>query len=143
MLKLNVEKAPRKPRAKKPASIAPNYTLAPAEPCSFVAVSTPVPGPVNPPEFVAGTVSEIGGVEWSVSLFSDDTVKIHVNAARTPVAVGRFVTSTHRNEYGYSVSADIVDVTPFRAVTADILRDLSSNLTFFAMRAGRFSGVRS
>ena len=91
------------------------------------------------PSYVAGTVSEINGVEWAVSLFSDDTVKIHVNGARTPVAVGRFVTSTHRNEYGYCVSSDIVDVSP-ESVTADILRDLSSNLTFFAMRAGRFSG---
>jgi len=105
--------------------------------------STPIAAPHVYPAYVAGTVSEINGVEWSVSLFSDDTVKIHVNGARTPAAVGRFVTSTHRNEYGYSVSADIVDVTPFRAVTAEILRDLSSNLTFFAMRAGRFAGVRS
>ena len=124
-------------------AIAPNYTLSPAEPCPFVAVPAPVSVPVKHPAYVAGTVSEIGGVDWSVSLFSDDTVKIHVNGARTPVATGRFVTSTHRNDYGYSVSADIVDVTPFRAVTAEILRDLSSNLTFFAMRAGRFAGVRS
>ena len=92
------------------------------------------------PSYVAGTVSEINGVEWSVSLFSDDTVKIHVNGARIPAAVGRFVTSTHRNDYGYSVSADIVDVSPVDAVSADVLRDLSSNLTFFAMRAGRLSG---
>ncbi len=104
-----------------------------------VDVSTPIAAPHVYPTYVAGTVSEIGGVEWSVSLFSDDTVKIHVNGARSPAAVGRFVTSTHRTEYGYSVSADIVDVSP-EDVSAEILRDLSSNLTFFAMRAGRFSG---
>lgn len=146
MLKLHVEKAPRKPRAKKPASIAPHYTLAPAEPCPFVAVPTPVPVsipvpvPVQHPVYVAGTVSEINGVAWAVSLFSDDTVKIHVNASRTPVATGRFATSTRRSDYGYNVESQIVDVLPVDAVSAEILQSLTNDLTYFAMRAGRFSG---
>ena len=101
-------------------------------------VPTPVPGPVNPPEFVAGSACIIEGVDWNVSLFSDDTVRIRTSGV--DLATGRFVTSTHRTDYGYSVSADIVDVSPVDAVSAETLRDLSSNLTFFAMRAGRFSG---
>ena len=138
-LKLNVSTVAKKPRARKPA-IAPNYTLAPAEPCPFVAVPTPVPGPVNPPEFVAGSARTVRGVDWNVSLFSDDTVRIRTSGI--DLATGRFVTSTRRTDYGYSVSADIVDVSPVDAVSADILRDLSSDLTFFAARAGRFAGVR-
>ena len=137
MLKLNVEKVPRKPRTRKPA-IAPNYTLSSAAPCPFVAVPTPVPGPVNPPEFVAGSACIIEGVDWNVSLFSDDTVRIRTSSV--DVATGRFVTSTRRNDYGYSVTSDIVDVLPVDAVSADVLRSLTNDLTFFAMRAGRFSG---
>ena len=139
-LKLNVSPVVKKSRARKP-SIAPNYTLAPAEPCPFVGVPTPVPGPVNPPEFVAGFARIVRTVDWNVSLFSDDTVRIRTE--NVDVATGRFVTSTHRSDYGYSVSADIVDVSPVDAVSADVLRALSSDLTFFAARAGRFAGVRS
>lgn len=138
MLKLNVEKAPRKFRAKKPASVAPNYTLAPAEPCPFVSVPVPAAVPVDVPEFVAGSARTVRGVDWNVSLFSDDTVRIRTSGVN--VAVGRFVTSTRRTDYGYSVSADIVDVSPVDAVSADILQSLSNDLIFFAMRAGRFSG---
>jgi len=137
-LKLNVSTVAKKPRTRKPA-IAPNYTLAPAEPCPFVGVPVPAAVPVDVPVFIAGTVSEINGVEWSVSLFSDDTVRIRTSGV--DLATGRFVATTRRTDYGYSVESRIVDVTP--TVSADVLRDLSSNLTFFAMRAGRFSGARS
>ena len=117
-------------------SLTPTYTRAAAPTCPFVAVPTPVPGPVNPPEFVAGSACIIEGVEWNVSLFSDDTVRIRTSGV--DLATGRFVTSTRRNDYGYSVTSDIVDVTP--TVSADVLRALSSDLTYFAARAGRFSG---
>lgn len=136
MLKLNVKKAPQKPRAKKPALVAPNYTLAPAEPCPFVSVPVPAAVPVDVPTFVAGSACIIEGVDWTVALYSDDTIRIVTDDA--PVATGRFVTSTHRNEYGYSVESQIVDVTP--TVSPDVLRALSSDLTYFAARAGRFSG---
>ena len=139
-LKLNVSTVAKKPRTRKPA-IAPNYTLAPAEPCPFVGVPVPAAVPVDVPVFIAGTVSEINGVEWSVSLFSDDTVRIRTSGV--DLATGRFVATTRRTDYGYSVESQIVDVSPVDAVSADILRDLTSDLTFFAMRAGRFAGVRS
>ena len=119
-------KAPRKPRTRKP------------DPATVDAVEAALTRLVNPPEFVAGSAQNIRGVNWNVSLFSDDTVRIRTSGV--DVAVGRFVTSTHRNEYGYSVSADIVDVSPVDAVSADILQSLSNDLTYFAMRAGRFSG---
>jgi hypothetical protein len=100
--------------------------------------STPIAAPHVYPAFVAGSARTVRGVDWNVSLFSDDTVRIRTSGV--DVATGRFVTSTRRTDYGYSVSADIVDVSPVDAMSADVLWDLSSNLTFFAMRAGRFSG---
>jgi hypothetical protein len=134
---INLEKAPRKARTQKLA-VAPNYTLAPAEPCPFVGVPTPVPGPVNPPEFVACAFTKIKNFDWSVTLNSDNNVSIVTSSGL--IAFGKFVTSLRWTEYGYSVTSEIVDVAPAGAVSADVLRDLSSNLTFFAMRAGRFSG---
>ena len=137
-LKLNVSPVVKKPRARKPA-IAPNYTRAPAEPCPFVPVPVPAAVPVNPPAFLAGTGRAVAGVNYTVALHSDDSVRIATDGAF--VALGRFVAVARRTDYGYSVESQIVDVTP--AVSADVLRALSSDLTFFAARAGRFAGVRS
>ena len=149
MLKLNVEKAPRKPRTKKLASIAPNYTLARPAPCPFITaanrhtqIEVALTRLINPPAFVCGSTRTVDGVDWNVTLFSDDTVRISVDSA--PVATGRFVTSTHVTAWGsLSVESRIVDVAPAVAVPADIVESLAGDLTYFAMRAGRFSGVRS
>ena len=119
-------KAPRKPRTRKPA------------PSTVDAIAAALVRLVNPPEFVAGSARTVRGVDWNVSLFSDDTVRIRTSGI--DLATGRFVTSTESTPFGYSVSADIVDVSPVDAVSADILQSLSNDLTYFAMRAGRFSG---
>lgn len=134
MLKLNVEKKPaRKPRR---ASITPAYTRKPAEPCPFVAV--PVPTAV--PAFVAGCTRTVAGVDYTVALYSDDTVRIVTDGA--PEVHGRFETRTWTSGWGtLSVESKIVDIDP-AAVPADIVDALSSDLTYFAFRAGRFAGVR-
>ena len=119
-------KAPRKPRTRKP------------DPATVDAIEAALTRLVNPPEFVAGSARTIRGVDWNVSLFSDDTVRIRTSSV--DVATGRFVTSTESTQFGYSVSADIVDVLPVDAVSADVLRSLTNDLTYFAMRARRFSG---
>lgn len=134
-LKLNVSTVAKKPRTRKLAS-APNYTLSPAEPCPFVGVPVPAAVPVDVPTFLAGTGRTVAGVDYTVALYSDDSVRIVMDGA--PAAHGRFVSITRRTDYGYSVESQIVDVTP--TVSADVLRALSSDLTFFAARAGRFSG---
>lgn len=134
MPKLNVEKSPtRKPRK---SSIAPAYTRKAPEPCPFVPVPVPAAVPVDAPAFLAGTGRTVAGVDYTVALYSDDTVRIVTDGALT--AHGRFVATTRRTDYGYSVDARIVDVNP-AAVPADIVDALSSDLTYFAMRAGRFS----
>ncbi len=148
MLKLNVEKAPRKPRTKKLAAIAPNYTLALPDPCPFVTVpnrhakiEAALTRLINPPAFTCGSTRTVAGVNYTVALCSDDSVRIATDGAL--VALGRFVVVTRRTDYGYSVESRIVDVTPAAAVSADIVESLAGDLTYFAMRAGRFSGVQS
>jgi len=149
MLKLNVEKAPRKPRTKKLASIAPNYTLAPAEPCPFITVAAhhakieaALTRLINPPALVCTSNRTIGAVDWTVALYSDDTVRIVTDGA--PVATGQFVTESHVTAWGsLSIESRIIDVTPAAAAAVDIVKSLAGDLTYFAMRAGRFSGVQS
>ncbi len=135
MPKLTVEKSPaRKPRK---SSIAPAYTRKAPEPCPFVATPVPAAVPVNPPAFVAGCTRTVAGVDWNVSLFSDDTVRIKRDTAS--VALGRFETRTWTSGWGtLSVESKIVDIDP-AAVPADIVTALSSDLTYFAFRAGRFA----
>jgi hypothetical protein len=73
-----------------------------------------------------------------VTLFSDDSVRISVDGSA--VATGRFVTDSHVTAWGsLSVESRIVDVTPAAAVAADIVESLAGDLTYFAMRAGRFA----
>ena len=122
----NTLKAPRKPRTRKP------------DPATVDAIEAALTRLVNPPSLVCASNRTIGTVDWTVALYSDDTVWIVTDDA--PVATGRFVTSTESTPFGYSVSADIVDVAPVDAVSADVLRSLTNDLTYFAMRAGRFSG---
>jgi len=102
-------------------------------------VSVPVPAavPVNPPAFLAGTGRTVAGVNYTVALCSDDSVRIATDGAL--VALGRFVAVTRRTDYGYSVESRIVDVTPAAAVSADVVESLAGDLTYFAMRAGRFA----
>lgn len=133
---INLEKAPRKASTRKQA-IAPNYNLAPAEPCPFVGAPVPVAVPVDAPVFVAGTGRTVDGVDYTVALYSDDSVRIARDDA--PAAYGRFVATARRTDYGYSVESRIVDVTPAAAVPADIVESLAVDLTYFAMRAGRFA----
>jgi hypothetical protein len=59
-----------------------------------------------------------------------------------PVALGRFATTTAPAEFPGAIAIDarIVDVTPVGAVSADIVESLAGDLTYFAMRAGRFFG---
>lgn len=135
MPKIQVEKSPRKPR--KPL-VTPNYTRAPAEPCPLAAVPVPAAVPIDAPTFLAGTGRTVDGVDYTVALYSDDSVRIARDDA--PTAHGRFVATTRRTDYGYSVESRIVDVVP--AVPADVVDALSSDLTYFAARAGRFAGVR-
>lgn len=137
MPNLTVEKSPaRKPRK---APIAPAYTRKAPEPCPFVDVPVPAAVPVGAAVFVAGTGRTVAGVDYTVALYSDDTVRIVTDGA--PTACGRFVATTRRTEYGYSVDARIVDIDS-AAVPSDIVDALSSDLTYFAFRAGRFVGVR-
>ena len=94
------------------------------------------------PAFSCGSTRTVDGVDWNVTLFSDDTVRISVDGA--PVATGRFVTNSHVTAWGsISIESRIVDVTPTEAVAVDIVESLAGDVTYFAMRAGRFSGVRS
>ena len=121
-----IAKAARKPRARKP------------DPATVDAIEAALTRLINPPALVCASNRTVGTVDWTVALYSDDTVRIVTDDA--PVATGRFVTSTESTPFGYSVSADIVDVAPVDVLSADILRDLTNDLTYFAMRAGRFSG---
>lgn len=124
----SIMKAARKPRTRKP------------DPATVAAVESALVRVVNPPAFVAGTGGIVDGVDYTVALYSDDSVRIVADGA--PTARGRFVTATESTRHGYSVTAEIVDVSPAGVVSADVLRSLASDLTFFAMRAGRFAGVR-
>jgi hypothetical protein len=126
MLKLNVEKAPRKPRTSKPA------------PSTVDAIEAALTRLVNPPALVCASNRTISTVDWTVALYSDDSVRIVTDDA--PVALGRFVASTAPTPFGYSIDARIVDVSPVDVLSADVLQSLTNDLTFFAMRAGRFSG---
>lgn len=120
-----IAKAPRKPRTRKP------------DPSTVDAIEAALTRLINPPVFVAGTGRTVDGVDYTVALYSDDSVRIARDDA--PTAHGRFVATTRRDDYGYSVEARIVDVDP-AAVPADIVDALSSDLTYFAFRAGRFAG---
>ena len=101
---------------------------------AFVARAT-----VDAPQFSCGSTRTVNGSEWNVTLYSDDSVRISRDTV--PVATGRFVTESHVTAWGSrSVESRIVDVTPAAAVPADIVESLAGDLTFFAMRAGRFSG---
>jgi hypothetical protein len=103
---------------------------------AFVARAT-----VDAPQFSCGSTRTVHGRDWNVTLFSDDTVRISVDGA--PVATGRFVTESHVTAWGsLSVESRIVDVTPAAAVPADIVESLAGDLTYFAMRAGRFAHCR-
>ena len=124
-----IAKAARKPRTRKP------------DPATVDAIEAALTRLVNPPSLVCASNRTIGTVDWTVALYSDDTVWIVTDDA--PVTTGRFVTSTESTQFGYSVSADIVDVLPIDAVSADVLRSLTNDLTYFAMRAGRFSGGKA
>lgn len=93
---------------------------------------------VNPPALTCASNRTVGGVDWTVALYSDDSVRIVTDGE--PVALGRFVTSTAPTPFGYRIDAEIVDVTPSDTVSAEIVQSLTTDLTFFAMRAGRFSG---
>lgn len=137
MPKLTVEKSPRKPRK---SSIAPRYTRKAPEPCPFKRdeIEAALVRIVNPPAFVAGCTRTVAGVDYTVALYSDDTVRIKRDAV--PVAAGRFETRTWASGWGtLSVESKIVAVDP-ATVPADIVTALSSDLTYFAFRAGRFSG---
>ena len=129
MATTSTPKAPRKPRTRKP------------DPATVDAIEAALTRLVNPPALVCASNRTVGTIDWTVALYSDDTVRIITDAA--PVAAGRFVTSTESTPFGYSVSADIVDVSPVDAVSADVLRSLTNDLTYFAMRAGRFSGGKA
>ena len=124
-------KAPRKPRARKP------------NPATVDAIEAALTRLVNPPALTCASTRTVGTVDWTVALYSDDTVRIVTDAA--PVAAGRFVASTAPAEFPgvIAIDARIVDVLPVDAVSADVLRSLTNDLTYFAVRAGRFSGVRS
>jgi hypothetical protein len=128
---IELTKAPRKPRVRKP------------KPETLDQIEAALVRLINPPVFVCGSTRTVDGVDWNVTLFSDDTVRISVDGA--PVATGRFMTETSvvSGWSSLSVVSRIVDVVPAEAVAADIVEFLAGDLTYFAMRAGRFSGVRS
>lgn len=121
-------KAPRKPRTRKPA------------PATVDAIEAALERLVNPPALTCASNRTVGGVDWTVALYSDDSVRIVTDGE--PVALGRFVTSTAPAEFPgvTAIDARIVNVTPSDVVSDEILQSLTTDLTFFAMRAGRFSG---
>lgn len=121
-----IAQAARKPRARKPA------------PSTVDAIEAALRRLIHPPALVCASNRTVAHVDWTVALYSDDTVRIVTDAA--PVAAGRFVTSTKSTPFGYSVESQIVDVLPVDAVSAEIIQSLTNDLTYFAMRAGRFSG---
>jgi hypothetical protein len=112
------------------------------DPATFDAIEAALTRLINPPSVTCASNRTVGTVDWTVVLYSDDSVRIVTNDE--PVATGRFVTESHVTAWGsLSVDARIVDVTPVGAVSDEILRSLTSDLTFFAMRAGRFSGRKA
>jgi hypothetical protein len=117
----------------------PQYSGFVATPATAAAAGRAYVSPVyTSPAFACGSTRTVGGRDWNVTLFSDDTVRIRVDGA--PVATGRFVTDSHVTAWGsLSIESRIVDVTPNAAVSADIVESLAGDLTYFAMRAGRFS----
>ena len=125
--------------------VRPVYTLPPADSCPFTAaadrhaqIEAALIRLVNPPSFVCASTRTIETVDWTVALYSDDTVQIVTD--NEPVATGRFVTESHVTAWGsISIESRIVDVTPAVAVSADIVESLAGDLTYFAMRAGRFT----
>jgi hypothetical protein len=127
------------------AYVPPVYTLRPAEPCPFTVatqrnaqIEAALTRLVNPPSLVCTSNRTVGTVDWTVALYSDDTVQIITD--NEPVATGRFATQSHVTAWGsLSVESRIVDVTPAAVVSADIVESLAGDLTYFAMRAGRFS----
>jgi hypothetical protein len=97
-----------------------------------------VPPTYTHPVFACGSTRTVGGVDWNVTLYSDDSVRISRDTV--PVAAGRFVTSTHVTAWGsLSIESRIVDVTPAEAIDAALVESLAGDLTYFAMRAGRFA----
>ena len=126
-----IAKAARRPRARKPS------------PATVDAIEAALTRLVNPPALTCASNRTVGTVDWTVALYSDDSVRIVADGE--PVALGRFVTSTAPAEFPGAIAIDarIIDVTPSDAVYAEILQNLTNDLTFFAMRAGRFAaGVR-
>ena len=125
--------------------VPPVYTLPPADSCPFTAaadhraqIEAALIRLVNPPSLVCASNRTIGTVDWTVALYSDDTVQIVTD--NEPVATGRFVTQSHVTAWGsLSVESRIVDVAPVAAVPSDIVESLAGDLTYFAMRAGRFT----
>jgi hypothetical protein len=125
---INLEKAPRK-RAVKPV-------VTPATAAALGRAHVPVS--YTAPVFSCGSTRTVDGRDWNVTLFSDDSVRISVDGSA--VATGRFVTESHVTAWGsLSIESRIVDVTPAAAVAADIVESLAGDLTYFAMRAGRFA----
>lgn len=124
-----IAKAACKPRTSKPA------------PSTVDAIEAALTRLINPPSLVCASNRTVGNVDYTVALYSDDSVRIVTDDA--PVATGRFVTSTEPTPFGYSIAADIVDVSPVDAMSADILHSFTNDLTYFSMRAGRFSGEKA
>jgi hypothetical protein len=117
----------------------PQYSGFVATPATAAAVGRAYVSPAyTSPAFSCGSTRTVAGVDWNVTLFSDDTVRISRDSA--PVATGRFVTDSHITAWGsLSIESRIVDVTPAVGVSADIVESLAGDLTYFAMRAGRFA----
>jgi hypothetical protein len=114
-----------------------------SNPATVDAIEAALTRLINPPSVTCASNRTVGTVDWTVVLYSDDSVRIVTNDE--PVALGRFVTSTAPAEFPGAIAIDarIVDVTPVGAVSDEIIRSLTNDLTFFAMRAGRFSGRKA
>jgi len=117
----------------------PKYSGFVATPATAAAAGRAyVPPTCTQPRFSCGSTRTVDNRDWNATLFSNDTVKISVDGAH--VATGRFVTQSHVTAWGsLSVESRIVDVAPVAAVPSDIVESLAGDLTYFAMRAGRFA----
>jgi len=119
----------RKPRARKPSADTSEQ---------HARIEAALTRLVTPPTFVAGSTRTVDGIDYTVALYSDDSVRIARDSE--PVASGRFVATVGPAEYpgALSIDARIVDV--MGIVDEDLVRALANDLTYFAFRAGRFSG---
>jgi hypothetical protein len=98
--------------------------------------------PFRPP-FVAGCRSTIDGVEYGADLYQDGTVRLI--QAGTELGSGRFQATRTKTVSSIgtpvvSFVSKIVDVPYFVEFSADVIAQLEGDLTFFAFRAGLFSG---